>query len=463
MQAAGAAVSKDQISASERTAALNVVLASPLLRRSLRLRRFLSYVVETSIQNDSVSLTEQQIGVALFDRRPSYDTSVDNIVRVNATELRKRLELFYAGDGVAETVMIEIPRGSYHPVFQRRSREDAVSAPDSTDLTPAVSPVAFAESFFEAPIALRSSIVEVVDRPRRGMQYVTPLLILLLLISTASALYEFTYSRTLERQLEPWQAQPAVRSFWQNFFNGRTNTTVVLADTFFAMAQDLSGYRLTLDDYLRLRYSRPSDQVSSAGWEGGAADPVFSMLSSRNSGSIGDFMTAQRIMDLRPKTGMLRIRSARDYSGEALRHDSSILIGSMRSNPWVEPFQDKLFYRMNPPQSGQGIVVQLSNPQAGEKAVYSTSSDPNRRDGFCIIAFIPNLSGDGKTLIIAGTDSQATEAGGDFITQEQFLAPLQKRMKTSGFPSFQLLLRTTRIVGTPLKTEIVSFRLGEVT
>ncbi len=51
--------------------------------------------------------------------------SQDNIVRVNATELRKRLESYFATDGADEVCVLEIPRGGYSPVFSRRK----VSAP----------------------------------------------------------------------------------------------------------------------------------------------------------------------------------------------------------------------------------------------------------------------------------------------------------------------------------------------
>jgi hypothetical protein len=109
---------------------------------------------------------------------------------------------------------------------------------------------------------------------------------------------------------------------------------------------------------------------------------------------------------------------------------------------------------------GTSIQVELRDPHAGEQAAYSTSSDPHRTDGFCVIAFLPNLSGEGRTLIIAGTDSQSTEAGGDFMTHEESLQLLHKMMRTPTFGSFQVLLRTKRVIGGPLSTEPVSFRVG---
>ena len=251
-----------------------------------------------------------------------------------------------------------------------------------------------------------------------------------------------------------------MKAFWKNFFGGRIDTVIVLADTSFAMAQDLSGYRLTLDDYLRQHYEKLPDKLSLPYADEKSAGAVISLLSNRYSGSIGDFLTARRILALQPVAPSLKVQFARDFSGETLRHDSTILIGSTRSNPWVEPFQEKLFYRMQPSANGHSIEVRLIDPGKGEKAIYATSSNPNRTDGFCIISFLPSLSGEGKTLIIAGTDSQATEAGGDFMTQEASLELLLKHLNSSSFGSFQVLLKTSRVAGSPLTTEIISVRQG---
>jgi hypothetical protein len=60
---------------------------------------------------------------------------------------------------------------------------------------------------------------------------------------------------------------------------------------------------------------------------------------------------------------------------------------------------------------------------------------------------------------VAGTDSQATEAGGDFLTSEDDLEKLQALLRKKTFPYFQILLRISRSNGTPLESEIISYRL----
>ena len=106
--------------AQERLALLNRISRSPQLRRASRLRELLLYIGKQSIELGKTELHEQEIGTAVFGRPPHYDTSQDNIVRVNATELRKRLESYFATDGSDEVWVLEIPRGGYSPVFSRR-------------------------------------------------------------------------------------------------------------------------------------------------------------------------------------------------------------------------------------------------------------------------------------------------------------------------------------------------------
>src|SRR5580692_10542501 len=100
-------------SVEERRALIERVAASDQFSRSARLRDFLLYVGRQSIKEGCHEIHEQEIGAKVFGRPESYDRTSDNIVRVNATELRKRIESYFALDGAREALIFEIPRGSY--------------------------------------------------------------------------------------------------------------------------------------------------------------------------------------------------------------------------------------------------------------------------------------------------------------------------------------------------------------
>src|SRR5277367_6575606 len=75
-------------------AELRRVTSSQSFAKAPRLSSFLTYIVEKSIEGDVDSLTEQQIGIHVFNRAPGYNSNDDNIVRGTARSLRQRLATY---------------------------------------------------------------------------------------------------------------------------------------------------------------------------------------------------------------------------------------------------------------------------------------------------------------------------------------------------------------------------------
>lgn len=107
---------------------LERILASSAFANSARSQRFLRYVVEHSLGENTEPLKEYSIAVEAFDRDPSYDPSVDATVRVEAGRLRSRLRDYYVNGGQNDPLLLEIPRGSYRAVFT--VREPVIAIPN---------------------------------------------------------------------------------------------------------------------------------------------------------------------------------------------------------------------------------------------------------------------------------------------------------------------------------------------
>jgi hypothetical protein len=133
------------------------VAATPSLKRAARLREFLMFVGTQSLKEGRSDIHEQEIGETVFGRPHAYDTSQDNIVRVSATELRKRVEAYFAAEGLAEPIIFEIPRGSYLPTF--RIRESA-TLPAAPVIAPA-EPLELARAPKQSPLLLTVSVIAV--------------------------------------------------------------------------------------------------------------------------------------------------------------------------------------------------------------------------------------------------------------------------------------------------------------
>ena len=111
---------------------LEKTLASPEFANVLRLREFLLFLVEEAL-GGAETIKEVTVAMRVFNRTASFDSSGDSVVRVGALHLRNRLRDYYAGSGRLDEVVIEVPKGSYLPLFRRadaaasRSRHPGLS------------------------------------------------------------------------------------------------------------------------------------------------------------------------------------------------------------------------------------------------------------------------------------------------------------------------------------------------
>lgn len=98
---------------------LQKVLGSPEFASARRLQQFLAFIVE-QVLNGAATIKEIEVGMSVYNRGPSFDPSGDSVVRVAAGGLRNRLRDYYAGSGRNDAILIEVPRGSYVPIFRPR-------------------------------------------------------------------------------------------------------------------------------------------------------------------------------------------------------------------------------------------------------------------------------------------------------------------------------------------------------
>ena len=109
------------------------------------MRRFLEFVVERTLNFPEEPLKEIIIGSELYASDGTFDPRLNAVVRVDATRLRAKLREYYASEGVADSLIIDLPKGSYTPVFQApsvRSNSEAedAAAPEQTRSSIAVLP-----------------------------------------------------------------------------------------------------------------------------------------------------------------------------------------------------------------------------------------------------------------------------------------------------------------------------------
>jgi hypothetical protein len=166
------------------------ILNSQEFRSSHRSKEFLTYVVENTLAGHGDTLKERTIGIDVYGRPASYDPADDATVRVKAGEVRKRLDRYYVSEGRADRLRIELPPGTYTPVFR------LVGAPEPAP-----------------PV----TIVPVpVEAPRRRWIYPVAALVIL----SAAAVFLL---------VRPHRAETAVDRFWKPVFEGSSPVLLTAA------------------------------------------------------------------------------------------------------------------------------------------------------------------------------------------------------------------------------------------
>lgn len=110
----------NSLSAADIHKQLEHIVESSGFRGSLRLTNFLKFVVETTLAGKAASIKAYTIAVEALGRGGDFDPQRDPIVRVEAGRLRQALARYYGEAGRDEPLLIEMPRGTYVPVFRRR-------------------------------------------------------------------------------------------------------------------------------------------------------------------------------------------------------------------------------------------------------------------------------------------------------------------------------------------------------
>jgi hypothetical protein len=100
------------------------ILACPAFEANARASSFLAFVVGEALGGRAGGIKQATIGCEVFGRPASYDPKRDAIVRSVARVVREKLNGYYLAEGAADSVRIEIPKGSYVPLFVRRDMDE---------------------------------------------------------------------------------------------------------------------------------------------------------------------------------------------------------------------------------------------------------------------------------------------------------------------------------------------------
>lgn len=439
---------------------LERVLQSRTLQNSESLKAFLRFVVEKTVDDNDAQLKEYTIATEVFGRNSDYDPRIDSVVRVQAGRLRTKLHEYYATEGKADQVVIDLPKGHYHPVFNYAHSDIHETSPpslpaseDSTNGHAAGSRVHPAAE--AAPVG----------RAGNTLQLVLVGVIVVLSVALA-ALY--LRGREPQRQTaadaSPFNAEE-FKAVWGVFVNDPEPPLLLLSNPavyrFVNRADPTAATARALQltpEQVRATTTTPEFMAQNLPID--ETQPRL-LLSVGMYTGMGEAIGLYRLSTLFRSAGRdILLRQSRHANAADLKYRNVILLGSVYVNEWSRklPASENFNYT-------NSATIENRQPLPGEQPEYRPEFDERTgelRTDYALITVKPNVSGDHAVMTLAGIYSEGTEAAAEFITTKGHLAVLAQALRQAGGEAtpqyYQALLKVGVENGTPTTITLVALR-----
>jgi hypothetical protein len=416
---------------------LNEITEGPAFKGSPRSAQFLEYVVWQSAAGKAADLKERTIGIKLFGRTPAYDTGEDAIVRVTASDVRRRLVQHYSGVGNASKFRIGLPSGGYIPELVRTPKigTDGLAMQLSMD-----------EGQGETLVQESAPSADQGNESRAGWKHwILPILgIIALSIGIALTIMNRPgLTAAGGKGMESSGTAP-----WASFFDGSRRVLIIASDPNIEEIQRMSHSSLSLSDYANQSYLPPGASTLSPAEIGFVRDILRGNKISSFDGSI----IANLASLMTPGHKRVLVKAARDLRVKDLQTDENLVfLGSPRSDPWTSMFDPVLDFQFAFDPRTQREFIRNVHPGKGESNEYvPTAGGFDTGESFALISVFHNPGNGGRVLIIAGASGEGTEAAGDLVADPaRWAATIQSCHNAHGVSrqSVQILLHLETMAG----------------
>jgi len=414
---------------------------------------FLEFIVEKAITGEFDSLKERLIGIRLFGRSPSYNTGEDSIVRVTASNVRKRLLQHYGRYGRVSRFQINLPARTYIPEITSQRPEaqrlvgrdphlsehsahkiDTMGADQISALNGA--PVASSVTHQNAP----SSRVEI-----RQLIFYCALIATLALSLWVFGMH-FARTNVSSKDTTPNLALP-----WSLLLGSAHPMQIITSDRGLVDIEQLAKREITVSQY--------ADHVYIPDHLPPEVFRLCQAILSSNRATAADIPIVVAITELaHSRSQKVSVHPAREIQVQDLYKEGNfIFLGSPRSNPWVSLYDDEMDFRFEFDQNSYESIHNV-HPLANDGTLRNIVPS---KDGWSygIIAFLPNRDVQGSALILSGLDVEGTQASGRLIMDLPRMSTILHNCgvgDSGASPYFELLLRAQSVAGSATNTEVVA-------
>ena len=391
---------------------LDRLLAHPLFANSKRYPALLAYTVEQTLLGNATELKERSIAVEVFGRSPAYDANADPVVRITAGEVRKRLTQYYYDAAHRGELVIELPIGSYVPVFRAPERPlaepEAAPVPEeqiSDTYTPAVTASPAGHGRFRWWWLAAGALV---------------------LVAVAA-----TVGWVAGRRYPPPPPPPSnIDRFWEPVTGSLNPTT-------FCLGEPATNINFDAIE----NYDVPVTVAKQ--------EPLYFRLHYSGHLALADVITLTRtVAALASRHKSFRVVPASDASFSQLREGPVVLIGAF-DNIWTLRVTQKLRFGF---ESKDGVAL-LVDRKSQTETTWATAWDlPYQKlsRDYAIVARIHDSTTGQPVIIAAGISEEGTEAAGEILYNPIYLDTLlAKAPKNWEQLNMEAVIETQVIEGHP--------------
>jgi hypothetical protein len=439
------------------------IVEGEAFRGSGRCGRFLTYIVNQSIAGHFESLKERVIGLELFERSPAYDTGEDAIVRVTASDVRKRLLQHYGKYGAASVFRISLPLGSYIPeiVYEGEIKAgQSVTGKSPDDIHAGVSGSVTSHqdlSLGGEPTVERAVVSSSTADRETALSNLRARYRWLLFAALIVVLNLAAWGIVSRRMGRVETGGAGASSFvlpWTALLTSAHPLHLITSDPDIAAIQRLTQSRITVSNYANQNYF-PADATPEM-------KKICLTLLRGDKAAAQDTQIAVNVAQLaKSSSKKIDVQVARSFQFSNLKSDDNfIFLGSPYSDPWFSVFNDLLDFRIYIDPDSKEEAIRNLNPRANEDAQYvPTARGGATGQSFAIVGFVGNPDQDGQVFLIAGLNGEGTQAAGKLVTDlPRLSAALQGCgiSPTGPLKHFEMLLRVNTMAGYPSQFDVVA-------
>ena len=395
---------------------LEAILTSPPFQTSKRCQQFLSYVVRHQLTGNQERLKERTIGVDLFQRPVGYSTGDDPVVRVQAGEVRRRLEQYYHATTHQSPVRIELRVGSYSPEF--RWAQDALPLPafsqaegESNQQRDAAQAAVHTQEQLTVALPAKAE-AEVKAGKRSPFAWVLPIACLALFIVLA-AIGIANYRAGAPKS----PPTSTLEKFWSPALASSEPVLICLAKPrVYQPAERLYHLNSKIPDRFDSRSElmfrkpdlQPNDKIT---WGDMVEIPDYGL-------AIGDVYAA---VQLSAALGQMkkrnRVRIGGNYSFEDLRNSPAVVVGAF-NNRWTLQMTSNLHFAFV--EGDEHGIIKEEGP-SGRRWFPKYDSKGIPTEDYAVVTRLLNSKTGQFVVAVGGILSSGTQAAGELVSSPEDL------------------------------------------